>query len=365
MQSKILFSSLLLAKLGEGYLLPTPLGKYNVTMRNEAITDYDRDARALMISIFQPAECANTVPVIYMPNNTAEYEGKWIEKIFGVPVNLTPLLSEARLPVCPQNSCLPLPNAPILLLSPGYRGSRLYYNFIASAIASEGYTVITMDHPGETNAITYLNGSTAYSYLPDLVNLDDATPLAYIRAADASFILDQLNNATALPNFSHKFPTDRVVMAGHSLGGATAHLAAGQDSRIIGIVNWDGLFLGSLTPEGASKPVLFMSTERDDDVRELAKWPEFTGPKLWVKIANLMHEGMLDLPSLLQAAGQDSGAFAEYLGSMAPDEIIRIMTAFTVAWMDGVLSGKIGGPLLEGKEPDRFPDVSVLKKENF
>ena len=160
---------------------------------------------------------------------TAEYQGPWARDTFNISADLTPLLLEALLPVCPNNhnSCAPVYDAPIILLSPGYRGSRLYYNAVASAIASEGFMVITMDHPGETNAITYPDGHAVYSDLPNVMDISELAPYAYVRAADAVFVIDQLNNATAVAELlpEHKFqklPADRVAMLGHSLGGAAA-----------------------------------------------------------------------------------------------------------------------------------------------
>ncbi|KAH7401430.1 Alpha/Beta hydrolase protein [Pyrenochaeta sp. MPI-SDFR-AT-0127] len=326
MQSRLSFLSFLLLHTAAGYILPNPPGRYNVTLATGTITDYNRDARTLMLSVFQPATCASTVP-----------------KVFNISVDLTPLFLDARLPVCPDDprSCPPLDDAPILLLSPGYRGSRLYYSVMASAIASEGFTL---------------------------------TPYAYARAADASFIIDQLSNATAMAELlpqhgprhgPRQFSNDRVAMLGHSLGGASAVLAAGQDPRIRAAINWDGPFFGSLPPSGLSQPVLYVTTEHEDYPSWLALWQELKGPKLWIKIASLLHEGMLDLSVLLQAAGQDTEYFADLLGRVAPTELVHIMTAYAAEWMNGAFAGEVGGSLLQGQEPDRFPEVSTVRKDNF
>ncbi|KAF2023431.1 PAF acetylhydrolase family protein [Setomelanomma holmii] len=372
MQFRLPFLLLLLANMGAGYLLPNPPGRYNVTLTTGTITNYNREIRKLMLSVFQPTTCASTVPVFYMPNITAEYQGPWIQKMYNISVDLTPLFLEARLPVCldDPSSCSPLYDAPILLLSPGYRGTRLYYNVIASAIASEGFIVIAIDHPGETNIITYPDGYTVYSNLSNVFDLDELTPYAYARAADASFIIDQLSNATAMTELLRRhgprqFLTDRVAMLGHSLGGAAAVLAAGQDSRIRGAINWDGPFFGSLPQSGISQPVLYVATEHDDYPSWLAIWQELKGPKLWIKVASLLHYGMLDVPTLLQAAGQDTGYFADLLGTIAPTESVRILTEYAAEWMHGTFAGEVGGPLLQGKEPDRFPEVSTMRKDNF
>jgi pimeloyl-ACP methyl ester carboxylesterase len=162
-----------------------------------------------------------------------------------------------------------------------------------------------------------------------------------------------------------QFPTDHVAILGHSLGGASAVLAAGQDPRIRGAINMDGPFFGSLPPSGLSRPVLYVAIEREDDPRFLEIWPELKGPKLWIKIANLSHEAMLDISTLLQAAGQDTGVLADLFGTIAPTEWVRIMTAYATERMNGTFAGEVGGSLLQGQEPDRFPEVSTVRKDNF
>jgi dienelactone hydrolase len=374
MRSIFSILTLLLANTGAGYLLPSPPGRYNVTLTTGTLTDHKRDARALMLSVFQPAICACTVPVHYMPNKTAEYQGSFIQKVYNISINLSPLFLKARLPVCPDDpstrSLLHAPDAPILLLSPGYRGTRLYYNFLASAIASEGFVVITIDHPGETNIITYPDGHAVTTNLPDIDDLDDMIPYAHARAADASFIIDQLSNTTAMDKFlprhgpRNRYSPTRVAMAGHSLGGAAAMLTAAQDPRIRGAINWDGPFIGPLPVSGISQPMLTVAMQHDNYPSLVALWERLHGPKLWIKVARLSHEGMLDVPTLLQAAGK-GGELADLLGSMAPDESVRILMAYATEWMKGVFVGKVGGALLQGREPGRFSDVSIVRRENF
>jgi dienelactone hydrolase len=365
---------LLLANTGASYLLPNSPGQYNVTLTVGPLTDYERGTRRLMLSVFQPATCASIVPMGYMPNQTAEYQGPWIQEMFNTSINFSPFLLDARLPVCsdPTNpsSCSHLHDVPILLFSPGYRGTRLYYNVMASAIASEGFMVITIDHPGDTNIMTYPDGHSVYSNLSNVEDIDELAPLSYTRAADISFIIDQLSNATAMSellprNGSRKLPIDRIGVVGHSLGGAAANLAAAQDSRIRGVVNLDGPFYDSLSSSELSSPVLYVATEREDDPRFLKLWPQLQGPKQWIKVANLSHEGMMDIPTLLQAAGEDSENYVDLFGKMAPAEWMRIFTAYTTEWMNGAFAGKMGGSLLDGQEPERFPEVSIVRTDNF
>ncbi|KAK5136686.1 hypothetical protein LTR08_002339 [Meristemomyces frigidus] len=378
MQSMLSILLFLFADTTAGYLVPNPPGKYNVTLTTGPLIDYTRNdpyaatptPRALMLSIFQPATCASTVLVPYMPNKTANYQGPYLQEIFNISANLTPLFLEARLPVCSDHpgSCSPLDDSPILLFSPGYSIPRLYYSVLASAIASEGFTVITIDHPEDADIITYPDGHAVYNNDTTQSTLVFTEHLP-IRAADASFVIDQLSNATAIAELlpqrgPRPFQTDRVAMLGHSLGGAAAVVAAGQDPRLRGAINWDGTFLGSLPSSGLSQPVLLISHGKAD-ASWPATWPLLKGPKLWVDVANATHESFSDVPTLLQAAGQDATALAGLLGTIAPAEMVRVLVAYTTAWMKGVFTGKEGGPLLQGQEPARFPEVSTVMKGNF
>jgi dienelactone hydrolase len=380
MQSLLSILLILLANTCAGYLLPSPPGKYNVTLTTGPLIDYTRNdpyaakptPRALMLSVFQPAECHSTVPVQYMPKKTAKYQGPFLQNQFNVSANFSPLFLKARLPVCSAHldSCSPLDDVPILLFSPGWGIPRLYYNVLASAIASEGFIVITIDHPEDANIITYPDGHAVYM---NVTTWNNSVPTMdeHVRAADASFIIDQLSNATAiaelLPQRGPKpFPIDRVAMLGHSLGGASAIIAAGQDPRIRGAINWDGSIFGSLPSSGISQPVLLMMdavTAIPPDWK--AAWPLFKGPKLWVKVANTTHQTFCDVPTLLQAAGQDLDAFANLLGTIAPAEMVRTLAAYTTAWMNGAFNGKEGGSLLQGQKEEKYPAVSTVRKGNF
>jgi dienelactone hydrolase len=371
---------LLLANTSAGYLVPNPPGKYNVTLTIGTLTDYSRNdtinatptPRALMLSVFQPATCASTVAVPYMPNKTAEYQGGFLQQTFNISANFTPLFLEASLPVCPEDAsgCSPLEDGPILLLSPGYSISRLYYSVIASAIASEGFTVITIDHPQDASIITYPDGHAVYMNGSTNPTTDAFINYTYPRVADASFIIDQLSNATAIAELLPRrgprpFPTDRIAMLGHSLGGVAAVVAAGQDPRIRGAINWDGSIFSTLPPSGVSQPVLYVSEANTTDPTWLAAWPQLKGPKLWLTVANTTHQSFTDVLTLMQAAEQDPATSASLLGSIAPAELVRILATYTTEWVNGAFIGKVGGPLLEGQEPDRFPEASIFTKCYF
>lgn len=355
---------------------PNSYSEYNISLTTGTLTDSSRNdpyapfpvPRALVVSVFQPAICDSTVLVPYMPDDTAKYQTSLLQDLFQVPAEPSIFL-DARLTICsqdPSNVTL-IDDIPILLFSPGYTIPRHYYNFLASAIARKGFTVITIDHPYDANIITYPDGHSVYN--PNTTQ----HPTAWkehlpIRAVDASFIIDQLNNATAmaelLPNRGHRpFPTDRIAMLGHSLGGAASVIAAGQDPRILGAINWDGTFVVSPPQEGISQPVLLVSRGTADDVSWPATWPLLKGPKLWVGIEGAEHLTFSDVPVLLEQSGVMREC--EELGSILPVEMVNVLVSYTTNWMDGVFARKDGEDFMEGVEFEKSSDVCTVMKDNF
>lgn len=338
-----------------------------MTLTTGSLVDHSRDSWALMISIFQPAKCASTIEVPNMPKTTAEYQAVWAREMLNITTDFSPILLGARLPVCARNSSSTalVEDSPVLILSHGLGGTRLYHNVIASAIASHGFTVITTDHPTDSNIIEYPDGHAIYPKF-NASTPDEIANLVEMRAADAMFIIDQLSNTTAMAELGvEKLSTDRVAILGHSLGGATSVFTAGKDCRIRAAINWDGAFFNPIPSSGISQPVQLVSSDRETDASWETAWPQFQGPKLWTKIAGLKHMGFIEVKAMLKAAGQDTEMFADLLGTLGPDELTSILAAYTSEWMKGAFAGRIGGPLLEGKEPDRFPMVSILRKDGY
>jgi predicted dienelactone hydrolase len=351
-----------------------------VTLTTGPLVDYSRNdsasgtpsARKLMLSVFEPASCTKTVAVPYMPNKTAEYQSSYVEQAFNVSGDFSSLFLEARLPVCPKHptSCSASDDDPILLLFPGWGTPRLYYSVLASAIASQGFMVITVDSPGVANIITYPDGHAAYltnsTFTPEV-----ALEAGSLYATDASFVLDQLTNATAmaklLPHRTFQsLQTNRIGMLGHSLGGAAAIVAASQDPRIRAAINWDGSLFTELPASGLKQPVLLLMDAVTDVPPDWeAAWPLFKGPKLWVEVANTTHESFSDVTSLLKAAGQDESQLAELLGTIAPVDLVRLLSKSTAAWMHAAFAAEGGKPFKLENGLGKFPEISTLKKGGF
>lgn len=374
----ILATVLTIPSMSNGFSLPPPPGKFNVSITDGILVDHSRNDRALVLSVFQPATCKSVVEVPYMSNATAAIQGPFIQKRFGLEADLSPIILEARLPVCTgkqflrrSEDCAPARDElPVILISSGFASPRGYYSVLASAIASEGFTVLTVDHPGESNSITYPDGHTEVFVTPEPQSLDDIVPFLEPRILDTGFILDQLSNATAMGQFiphrgAHPFPTGRIAMLGHSLGGVTAVHFAAQDSRIHAVIDWDQQLFGPTLTSNFTTPTMFFNRPNSTEPNWLDAWPQIQGPILEVEVANTTHQSFFDAPTLISASGADPTLLADFVGTINAAHMLKIQVAYAVEWVRGAFSGKIGGPLLEGKEHDKYPEVTVIERRGF
>lgn len=178
---------------------------------------------------------------------------------------------------------------PLLLLSHGYGGNWRNLNWLAYAMASQGYIVAAVDHPGTTT----LNKRP-----------QDAKQL-WRRPQDLQQVMAKL---IATPSLAGRVDTQRIAAAGHSLGGWTVLELAGarfdaerfqtdcrahndlaacklipalgidsaaeqlaadaRDPKIKAVVSLDLGLARGFTPESLSQiaiPVLIMAAQADSD----------------------------------------------------------------------------------------------------
>ncbi|WP_433854443.1 hypothetical protein [Streptomyces kronopolitis] len=180
---------------------------------------------------------------------------------------------------------------PVLLYSPGGGDPRTLGTGLAEELASRGYVVVTIDHPGDGSEVEFPRGRAGRQQVrttvfrgnprtdPKLFRTVVATRLADIR-----FVLDQLallaagRNPDALgrplpEGLGRALDPRRVGIYGHSVGGTTAAQAMYEDRRIGAAVNLEG-FLddaperpgrpGQLLPVaryGVDRPLLLLGTD--------------------------------------------------------------------------------------------------------
>ncbi|HEY9823362.1 MAG TPA: alpha/beta fold hydrolase [Candidatus Sericytochromatia bacterium] len=116
---------------------------------------------------------------------------------------------------------------PLIVLSHGFGSDRKFLTYLARHLASYGFTVASLEHPGSN--FSWLNGVSISGNPGDLLPGSEFLD----RPKDVSFMLDQLaildrENGPLLG----KLNTQQVSIIGHSLGGYTALVLAGGELNL-------------------------------------------------------------------------------------------------------------------------------------
>lgn len=368
-------------------LLPKPDGTFEVGLGTMELIDKSRlqpfapavQQRRFMVSMFYPVKShKSTTLVNYMPPATAAFEDSSELSDTGSAGLISPNGTFEKLALqlagkFPQTqSTLDLP---IVLFSPAEATTRLFYSVIAQTIASSGYIVITIDAPYDVDIVEYPDGSMDLINTTVAATATEADILLAVstRAQDASFVLDQLCNASVIsqliPGSSHGLDVQKVAMFGHSLGGAATAAAMLNDSRIAGGLAMDGSLYGPVVQEGLDRPFMLMahtnhtrtndSSAGDPSNSWFDFWPNLRGWKLDIIIANSLHYTFSDLPIVLETLGIVPNATVAnnlHVTDLDGSRALKIVTTYVTAFLDMVLKYK-HSPLLQGPVA-AFPEVT-------
>ena len=117
-------------------------------------------------------------------------------------------------------------NKPLIVFSHGFGSVRTDLRYLAEHLASHGYVVAALEHPGsnETSSKVVSKGKNRLVKPQEFLD----------RPRDISFILDELAqlNQTANNPLQGKLATNNVMVVGYSFGGGTALALAGGELQI-------------------------------------------------------------------------------------------------------------------------------------
>lgn len=113
-------------------------------------------------------------------------------------------------------------SGPLIILSHGFASDRKFLTYLARHLASSGFTVASVEHPGSN--FSSLNGGSLGSNFENIL-----PPSEFIdRPLDVSFVLNELADMNeGYGSLRDKLNTEQVTVIGHSLGGYTALALAG------------------------------------------------------------------------------------------------------------------------------------------
>ncbi|KAI9759966.1 MAG: hypothetical protein M4579_001999 [Chaenotheca gracillima] len=368
-------------------VLPKPSGPFGVSASAMELIDHGRadpfapshEPRKLMISAFYPSVRASqcqTELQPYLPPTTAAFENQEFAA-YGIPNNTFARLELSLCKPCSDKSAPDLSTTPLVLFSPGLGNSRLVYSFLAQAIASAGYIVVTIDHPYDADIVEYPDGS--------FVGATNITTEAQIelaldtRVKDASFVLTSLSECSTI---SHLFPsrpksidTSHAGIFGHSLGGAAAYSAILKDRRFVASANLDGAFYGNsaLKQDKTKHPFLLFGHDGDNQTTVPSwktVWSRLEGWKLELELGGSQHEAFEDLPVLAEALGLTSSPADSPLGQLLLATVgtingtraSHIISDVMVKFFDFGLNGRSAGPLEEAVKS--YHELQVVDKGN-
>jgi dienelactone hydrolase len=164
---------------------------------------------------------------------------------------------------------------PVVILRAGGGALSSDYTTLAEDLASHGYIVVSFDAPYRTVITAFPDGRVAlraaggdFDRMPSSATQHLVTQLMSAWIADFKFVLDQLQelNANDLTGrFKGKFDTQKVGIAGHSLGGATAAQFCHDDPRCTAGIDIDGMPFGNVIQDGLHQPFFFLMSDHSKE----------------------------------------------------------------------------------------------------
>ncbi|OLN86676.1 putative 1-alkyl-2-acetylglycerophosphocholine esterase [Colletotrichum chlorophyti] len=365
------------AAVTQALLVSPPTGPYDVSMSTLGLTDKTRldpyapvnntHFRRVMISSFFPVDIANTPCV---GRSTVPYMTPLVSKAYdqlGTAIGLP----DGTFSSLEMDFCLPkarscrrnAPKFPLVLFSPGWGNPRLLYGAMAREVASHGFVVVTIDHPYDPSFVEFPDGDIYRAVDIDTDNIPALEALTQVRAQDVSFVLNHLQE--------HRVPRvdlGRIIMFGHSLGGATAAAVMLNDSRVSGGINLDGMLLSPVLETGLEKPFALVGRPKHRD--EDSTWDTFyaglRGQRALLEVAGTAHASYTDFPILVSSLNLSlpdaaKSLLASELGTMKFGRIGEVVAGIVSAFADLALHGKVDALLTSGNPA--FPEVSVVSAD--
>lgn len=226
---------------------------------------------------------------------------------------------------------------PVLLYSPGGGDARTMGTSLAEELASHGWVVVTVDHPGDASEVEFPTERPGRDKVRPTVFLrppdaEQFRTMIDTRLADIRFVLDRLE---ALPGpLGRALDLSRVGIYGHSAGGTTAAQTLYDDPRFAAAVNLEGYLDrmdGELLPvarDGVDRPLLLLGTDGFRDARLDRSWG-----------ALLAHPG--DRTRRRQLDDADHWVLTDYAALVPQLHAAGLMTAADRIGMVGAIEPKV------------------------
>lgn len=248
---------------------PYAIGVVDYTWSDPSRTGINGAVRKLNVRIWYPASDQYTAPAHYIPQ--ADLFIKTIQRQYGLWAKLVRDYQRIEIPASYAPPFHPDagPAPVIVYLHGNHLGTRFTGTFQALELASHGYIVIALEHPGTAFLSVFTEDDYApftnhFQNLPDNFNDHNAVAIPIIREqqADILFALEQLHNISKFNQgspLSNQMDRSRIAVIGHSFGGAVAANMLATTTTIKAAINLDGYLYGEYPELLPDKPLLILN----------------------------------------------------------------------------------------------------------
>ncbi|KAL7952442.1 Alpha/Beta hydrolase protein [Trichoderma compactum] len=336
--------------------LPKPSGPFKVGYSDHIILhDTPNDptpgpGNELLAHFYYPTDDKVQRTVPYFDEVAADLWGGFI----GLPD--APSLLNLSTALIGNASYLQAPTGrPTILFSPGGGvPAWMYYGLLAD-LASHGYAIVAIEHPGEPPSLRWPNGTQTIGW--DLNKaytsaLDDEIAAYHVTDLNATLSwFSSFVSSTGAP-----FSTSQYISLGHSIGGGAAVSFAAVDQRLQAVVNLDGIFRGNeVVVTDVGRPVFLMTSINHTTAAD-PSWKVFeqhqTGWWQSVSVYGSGHLDYSDITSWNSALGFSTLVQTDFgfLGGVRMTHIIQKYVRDFLAFVAGSGKGVLAGPSLEWRE---------------
>src|SRR4051812_20371106 len=225
---------------------PPPTGPAPVGLERLTLTDHHRaerlapggGSRLIPLRVWYPAARPGSAPgAVLTPAEQRRYES-----VFELPTGaLDGIGSTTTLGASPAAG-----KHPVILLSPGWGNTSGFHDPQASDLASPGYVVVGIDHPGDTTAVDA--GGRVLTMNPAGEKIQNQS--AVQRVADLRYVLHHLGAVHGAGRLDRR----RIGAYGHSMGARATAAAMYYEPSIRAGVNLDGLAEEPVLSHGLDQP---------------------------------------------------------------------------------------------------------------
>lgn len=346
-------------------VLPTPIGKYvvGITHMEFEYTGYENELRRIPLTIFYPADSTEG-------KESAPYAFSEV----AANVNVQKAFQETKTH-CYPNVAVSVKQAsyPVIFFNMGYGGHEMQSTVLCSDLASSGYLVASIGHPGEASVVRYQDNSVVpikpeylawmssdelfrtimplFEEFKTVDENDDARlvdmgrqfyalqgmingrvkvwVLDSIRTAD---FIEKVNSGEIPSIFECKLSVENGIgLTGHSFGGNTAIQALYEESRFVCGINCDGGHFGETYGVDICKPLLSIGNPYIWKMLK-AVFLDNSADAFHVTIDETDHLGFSDTLFLAVEPGEK-----ERIGTRDPQNLRQVLTAYHLAFYEKYL----------------------------